>query len=260
MKKALLSIFLISIGVAELSAQGAYVEFKMTGVQGGISGTTKAYSRDGNTRSEINMISPQMPGGINRVTLILKDSVKKAFVLNEAAKTYSVIDLRAVSQMANDPAEFDITVIGKEKVNGYNCTHIKLKLKSTAAAEDVWLTSELSNFKQYMSVRSKFTSDGFFKALTAKGVAGFPVRMMVTEHGGSMQVDMIKEEMRNNPASLFSLSGYTNESATSGTNGSSTMPADAQDMARKFQNMTPEEKQQFIDQLRKQQQSQQTPH
>ncbi len=259
MKKALLSIFLIAVGVVELSAQGAYVEFKMTGQQSGLSGSSKAYSRDGNTRSEINMSSPQMPGGFNRVTLMLKDSVKKAFVLNETAKTYSVIDMSAVSQMANDPAEFDITVIGKEKVNGYNCTHIKLKLKSTAAEEDVWLTAELPNYKQYMSVRSKFTSDGFFKALSAKGLAGFPVRMMVTEHGGSMQVDMVKAEMRNNPPSLFSLSGYKNESVASSKGSISTMPSDAQEVARKFQSMTPEERQQFLDNLRKQQQ-QQAPH
>ena len=259
MGKVFLSIFLLSIATAELSAQGAYVEFKMTGEQGGMSGTSKAYSRDGNTRSEINMSSPQMPGGFNRVTLMLKDSVKKAFVLNETAKTYSVIDMSAVSQMANDPAEFDITVIGKEKVNGYNCTHIKLTLRSSGANEDVWLTAELPNYKQYMSVRSKFTSDGFFKALTAKGVAGFPVRMKVTEHGGSMQVDMVKAEMRNNPASLFSLSGYKNESASAGTNGSSAMPADAQEVAKKFRSMTPEERQKFLDDLRKQQQSQ-APH
>ena len=264
MKKTILAFILIALAGAGAFAQGAYIEFKLTNTSGGMSGTSKAYSRDGNTRSEITMTSQQMPAGFNRVTLILRDSVKKAFVLNETAKTYSVIDLSTVSQMANDPGEFDITVIGKEKVNGYNCTHIKLKIKSSGSEEDVWLTAELPNFKQYMSVRSKFTSDGFFKALTAKGVAGFPVRMMVTEHGGSMQVDMVKAEMRNNPASLFSLSGYKNESAgisSGGGNatGSTGTPTDPQEMAKKIQNMTPEQRQEFLDQLRKQQQ-QQAPH
>jgi hypothetical protein len=250
MKKAALSIVILICMAMQASAQGMYIEFKMTGSQSGISGTSKAYSSDGNTRSEINITAPQMPGGgISKVSLILKSDPKKVYMLDDKAKTYTETEITASSMPAEDPGEYEVTLVGKEKVNGYNCTHVKLKRKTQTTDEDVWVSTEVLNYKMYTSVKSKYTSAGLFKAMADKGAIGFLVRITTQERGTTMQVDLVKSEMRSNPASLFSLDGYTKqETASTGANPSSSQ----QDMVKKIQSMTPEERQKFIDQLRNQ--------
>jgi hypothetical protein len=248
MKKTTISILTVLWMATQAFSQGAYIEFKIGGSQSGITGTAKSYTKDGNSRSEIHMVAPQVPGAaIDKVTLILKGNTKKAYTLNENAKTYTEMDLIGAAAPDEDPTQYEVTLIGKEKVNGYNSTHVKLKKKTQTAEEDVWVSTEVLNYKQYLSVKSKYTSAGIFKAIQAKGAEGFIVRVMASERGHSMQVDLVKSELRNNDASLFSLDGYKKESAIAAGAESA-----AQDVMQKMQNMTPEERQQFIEALRSQ--------
>lgn len=246
MKKITLSILMIAALAAQALAQGAYIEYKITGTQAGVTGTTKTYAQDGNTRTEFSMASPQMPMGFNRVTLTLKDKPKTAYILNEKLKSYSEMNLSGNTDREDDPNEYEVTVLGKEKVNGYNCTHIKLKMKTSSVEEEMWLSTEVVNYKAYESVKNKYTNTGIYKAFAAKGVSGFPVRTKATEQGGSMQIDLVKAELRKCDASLFSLAGYKKEEAAP----AGTMPAELQEMAKKLQNMTPEERQKMIEKLR----------
>ena len=193
-----------------------------------------------------------MPGGgINQVTLILKDNPKKAYILDEKTKVYTRIDLNNTSAVEEDPSQYEVTLIGKEKVNGYACTHVKIKKKgSTAAEEDLWVSTEIPDYKQFMNVKSKYTTAGIFKALAAKGALGFMVRIIVGDHGKTMQIDLIKAELRNNDASLFSLAGYQEQVAPVAPENAPNI----QEIAKKVQNMSPEERQQFIQDLKKRQQ------
>jgi hypothetical protein len=248
MKKIILPLLLIVLGSLAVSAQGFYIEFKMTG-QNGVSGTTKSYSLNGNIRTEIDMSGNKSPGGFKWVSISLKDQPQKSYSINEAAKTYSEIDLSVVTKRDSDPSQYVVTVIGKEKVNGYNCTHIKVKKGQSPNLEDLWVSTEVVNYKLYATIKSKYTSEGLLKAMEAKGVSGFPVRTVAIDHGQSIQIDLVKAEPRTNPASLFSLAGYTKAGAPGGVSGSSQQ---AQDAMKKIQTMTPEERQKFIEQLRKQ--------
>jgi hypothetical protein len=248
MKKITLSFLILACAVSQIYGQGAYVEFKMTG-DSGVLGTTKIYTRDGSSRSEINMASPQVPGGYRWVSLTLKDKPQKSYMLNENARTYSEIDLSTTAAKENDSTQYEVTVLGKEKVNGYNCTHVKVRKITSVNEEDIWVSAEVLNYKQYTSIKSKYTSHGLLKALAAKGVAGFPVRTIAAERGKNIQIDLMKLEQRNNDASLFSLGGYTRAGVPGGTTGAS---SDVQDMMKKIQNMNPEERQKFIEEMRKQ--------
>ncbi len=250
MKKITLSLLLIAFTMSQSFAQGAYIEFRVTGEKAGLKGTSKVYYQNGNTRSEINVTSPQMPVANNRVSLSLKSEPGKSFVLNEADKTYTEIDISQVK--LDDESHYEITVIGKEKMNGYNSTHIKMKKTNSAIEQDVWVSTEVPNYKQYMSVKSKYTSDGFYKALNAKGVSGFPVRMLVEERNGTMQVDLVKSELRTMPASMFSLDGYQKGVINAPVSNQSISP-EAQEMMKKMQSMTPEERVKFVEEMRKKQ-------
>ena len=100
-----------------------------------------------------------------------------------------------------------------------------------------------------MNIKSKYTSAGFFKAMAAKGVSGFPVRMVLPENEHKVQVDLAKAELRDNPASMFSLKGYKRGGA----------PMESpEDVMNKIKKMTPDERKQFLDEVRKNQQKHDT--
>jgi hypothetical protein len=251
MKQIILALLILTCAAPHVFAQGAYVEFKMTG-DSGVVGTTKIYTRDGSSRSDINMASPQVPGGYRWLSVTLKDRPLKTYMLNEITKTYSEIDMSTAAAKENDSTQYEVTVIGKEKVNGYNCTHVRVKRAKSPGSEEIWVSTEVLNYKQYLSIKSKYTTHGLLKAMEAKGATGFPVRTVASERGKNIQVDLVKIEQRDNPANLFTLDGYTRAGVPGGATGAS---QDVQDAMKKIQDMSPEERQKFIEELRKKQTS-----
>ena len=75
--------------------------------------------------------------------------------------------------------------------------------------------------------------------------------MKTMERSTNMIIDLIKAESRENPASLFSLDGYTKSTAPAGGMMS---PEQMKEMREKIQNMTPEERQKYMDEMKKQSQ------
>lgn len=252
MKKHLALPFIIFFAF-RLSAQGTYLEYKTSSADAGVSGTSKVYSLNGNIRTETQM-SLHSAGAIHATMLVLKDSLNRFFILDDEQKTYMGMDRNSPQlQKESDPAQYEITVVGKEKVNGFNATHIKVKRKDMPDLQDIWVSTEILNYKKYMSVRSKYASEGFMKALLAKGVDGFPVRLNMSEHGNQVQVDLVKYEQRSIDPSLFSLAAYhASQRPAAGGN------AQTQEMMQRIQNMSPEERQKFIEEMRKQHSSE--PH
>lgn len=224
-------------------AQGFYMEMKMSTEKGEM-GTMKVYSQDGNSRSEMAMTGGPM--AVNMATLMLKSDPAKIYMLNETNKTYSEYDVNSKDEYKDaDVADYDITVIGKEKVNGYNCTHVKVKRKGSTHDMDWWTTKEMTDYADFSKVKSQYTGkSNLFAALAAKGADGFPVRIKTEDHNMTMQIDLVKAEKRNNPSSLFSLSGYTKSSTP-------TMPGSGVDY-QKIQQMTPEEREKWIEQMKSQ--------
>lgn len=244
--KKLTVIILSTMFSCAAFAQGFYMEMAMSSTGKGAMGTVKVYSQDGNSRSEINMTT-QM-GAMNMVTLILKSEPNTLYMLNDKNQTYSTMDLDKNNQYKDFPEEdYEVTVLGKEKVNGYNTMHVKVMRKGAQEPEEMWTSKEVVDYSAFISAKTKFTGrNNLNKALAAKGAEGFPVRIKTTEHGTEIQMDLVKAEKRNQPATLFSLDGYT-KSATKTVGGQS-----QQEMMQKLQNMTPEERQKYIEEMRKQ--------
>ena len=244
MKKlaVLLGAFLFSYAAF---AQGFYMEMKLSSSDKGDMGVMKAYSQDGNNRSEIDITTPMGPLAV--VTIILKGTPNTLYMINEKGKTYSENDITKNNQYKDYPQDdYEVTVLGKEKVNGYNSTHVKVVHKSGAQTEEMWTSTEVVDYSAFLTAKTKFTGrENLNKALAAKGATGFPVRIKTSEHGMDIQVDLVKAEKKNNPASLFSLDGYTKSGVT--TNGMS-----QQELIQKLQNMTPEEREKFKEDMMKQ--------
>ena len=244
MKK--LSILIVNILFSAATfAEGYYFEMKMSSAKQGPLGTMKVYEQDGNSRSEISVSTPMGP--MDMVSLALKSNPSTIYMVNDKDKTYSEIDISSNEQWKDSKVEdYEITVIGKEKVNGYNSTHVKVKRKDSKTEQDMWTTTEVADYSSFMQAKTKFTGrDNLYKALAAKGASGFPVRILSNEQGNEVTIDFVKAEKRDNPGSMFSISGYTKSSGAMGG-------VNMQEMMQKLQNMTPEERNAFEQQMKQQ--------
>ena len=254
--KKLISTALILIHAIAGYTQGFYIEMKMSGGSGkeGISGTMKSYSQDGNNRSEMNL---NMAGGTtglgNIVMLTLKDKPETVYMLNEKDKTYSELSSATGGDDMKDypQNEYEVTLVGKEKVNNFNCTHVRVKRKGSTHETEMWTSTDLAGYAEFAKVKTKYTGKiNMFKALEAKGAVGFPVRIKADEHGQAVQIDLVKAERRTNPASMFSLTGYTKSEGLGNVGG-----VDVQEMLKKIQNMSPAERELWMKKMQEQYQN-----
>jgi len=245
MKKSITLVLAIVFSYA-CFAQGYYFEMKMSSSKQGQMGTMKAYAQGGNSRSEISVATPM--GNMDVVTLSLKEKPGLIYMVNEKSKTYSEMDISKNEQWKDGSQDdYEITVLGKETVNGYKAIHVKVKRKDSKTEQEMWLSPDVVDFATFMKAKTKFTGhENLYKALEAKGAIGFPVRILASERGTEVQVDFVKAEKREIPVSTFTLDGYTK--STSPVTGSGNM----QDMIQKMQNMTPEERKAFMEQMKQQ--------
>lgn len=248
MKKFCLGIIaLLLVSSSVLGKDGVYLEFKLT--SSSVNGTSRSYSAGGDTRSEMTM---NAGGGFSVVTLMLGSTPHTVYMLNEKDKTYSEMTTNPSQEENSERDDYDVTVVGNERVNNFNSVHIKVKNKRTQKVTDMWMSKDIVGYASYTSVKSQyFSGAGFFNKLKEKGADGFVARMVVKgDRGETMQMDLVKAEKRDIAASMLSLDGYK-KTAGHQMPGGYTVP-DAQEL----QNMTPEQRQQYIKQMQQQYQQQ----
>ena len=242
---------LVFTALSAYGRDGVFIEYKMTG--GNMTGNNKTYSSEGDSRSEMTIQSPSLPGGMNTVTLILHNDPTKIYMLSEKDKTYSEMDATKSMAEHREDDDYEVTVLGKEKINEYNCTHVRVLNKRSQHTSEMWLSKDVKGYAGYAEVKTKyFGGSKFFKTLKEKGAEGFVVRVLIKSErtGGSMQMDLIKIEKQQVAESLFSLSGYTK--------GASTYPGQMQGVpgmkksTEEIQEMTPDERNAYIEQLKQQ--------
>jgi hypothetical protein len=242
-----LIIMLLLAASHAFAVQGYYVEFKMTSViSGGVNptGTMKLYGTvAGDARSEMNMALAQVPGGgINLITLVKKSEPKKVYMIYESSKTYSITD--AAKSSYKDDASYEIAVIGTETVNGYKATHVKVT--SNKQVTELWLSTAVANYDHLSKLQgNKYYGDiKILAALKAKGVEGFPVRIMTQESIGKVQLDLVKAASQEIPAAMLEIpAGYKEGSPYDGLMKQLGLPS-----MDEIQNMTPEQREEFMKQ------------
>lgn len=229
-------------------AQGYYIEYTITaaGQQQGVSGNMKMYYQDGNTRSDVAINAGQYGMNIQLSTLTLKAEPNNVYMVNDKDKSYSVTTVQESNDWKDRPVnEYEVTVLGKEKVNGYNSTHVLIKVNGRTEME-MWTTKEISGYADFSKIKSKYTGkENMYKALADKGAEGAPVRIKTSQGAQSMQMDLVKAENKTNPTSLFSVSGYTKKDAFEVMPGGDMM----KNMLEQYKNMTPEQREEMIKQL-----------
>ena len=210
MKKNLLLISLsLFVAIQATAKEGLYIEFKMSGAQ--YSGSYKLYSCDGNTRSEIKIKGPAMPNSLGNVMLSLKSSPDSTYMVSEKDKTYSMAKSWKNPAQENNAGDYEIKIIGKEKISNYNCVHVSIHDNGTKTEREMWLTKDVAGWAKYAALNNSFVDGPYiFDALKAKGAEGYIVRMVSNQpNGDKIQADLVTAEKRDIKESLFSVKGYT---------------------------------------------------
>jgi hypothetical protein len=251
--KKLLTIICLLASTITFAAQGYYFEYKMTSAGStGVNGTMKLYgTADGNGRSEMNMAIPQMPGGGTNMIGISKAAEPGViYMLFEKTKTYTKMDVnKYANQNRTDNGKYEIVVIGKESVNGYNSTHFKVKYNGKETM-DMWTSKDVIDWSVTARIRAnKYMGDSkMYEEMKAKGVEGFAVRILSKEGEHQVQMDLVKAEKKEIAATLFDIpADYKEGSMMQGVMGGSGMPA-----MDEIMKMTPEEREKWLKQMQEQ--------
>jgi hypothetical protein len=199
MKNLTVFLSLLLITFSSFS-QDMYLEYKMTGP---MAATNKIYtSAASGMRMEMEMTLPQV-GKMTTVMLMPKGK-NTMYTYNMTSKTYTEAP---IASKKVDEEDVKFVVVGKEKVAGFNCTHIKMTMKNKMVS-DMWTTKEIAGY-EVMETLSKtsdnIVSNKIYNQLKSQGADGMMVKTEMTIGKNKMVNQLVKAEKRANPASLYVL-------------------------------------------------------
>lgn len=204
--KTLFSFLTLLLFSISAFAQDMYLEYKTSGT---VAATNKVYtSSTSGMRMEMEMNMPQV--GKMLTTVMMPKGKNSMYILNEKNRTYTESPLNG-DQMGND-LDYSIQVVGKEKVAGYNCVHLKVTTNQNQIT-DMWTTKDISGY-EVMEALTKgidmFGSNDVYAQLKSKGADGIMVKTVLDMGKSSVVSELVKAEKRSNPESLFTLpAGYS---------------------------------------------------
>lgn len=216
-----------------------------------VNGSMNIYSQNGNSRMEMEMkMAGNVLGAYKMTSIVQVEKQGVTIQLNETNKTYTEQIVPAESGQTPESNECTVTVLGKEKVGEYNCIHVKVKQNKTEY--EMWNTKDINPSPNYYKNNNKYTgNEKLRKALTEKQADGFPVKVVHNEtgsHEGAVTLLVTKFEIMFVTPDKFQIpAGFTKTAANTVAPNMPSMPSQEEMMK-----MTPEEREKFIEQMKKQ--------
>jgi hypothetical protein len=264
MKRVLLNV----LAGAALAAAPALAQFegeidmKMTGP--GMSGTVKMYVSKVGARSTMDMQTAKMP--MKMTTLMKFANPDVIYMINDAARTYSEMNLKEVresaSKMKTEKEPYTVKVLGSERVLGYSTKHVLLTRPSERSEMEIWTTKDIFGLN-YEAMRGLMRRDPnrdegtFVKALHDAGADGFFVKMITREKGKpepTSTMELTKAEKKSLSGSLFEIpAGYAKQEGMMGAAGVMMSPEQQEQMRKAMENLTPEQRKQMEEMMKRQQ-------
>jgi len=145
-------------------------------------------------------------GTVSMTILSLKDKPDSIYMINESKGTCMELDVARVKDDA--PAEdpyFDAKIekLGKERINGFDCNHVRLSWPDRENTVDLWVSKDLLDYFAY--ARMQGSKDRKYEHLAKKlrdaGLDGFPVKTLISPEG--VVTELVKAERIIPAASLF---------------------------------------------------------
>jgi hypothetical protein len=238
-------------------------DFKVTHTGQGqsLNGTGRMYVSPRAYRSEFEM---QMTGdrqarkgapGSMKMTMFSKLSEPdKLYMLNDAAKTYSIWDLsKSREEMKDSPQEtYTVKKLGKDTVAGLSCQNALLT-SSKGNEIEACVSRDFAASSDWIAAmnRGDRASGSWIHALKRAGIEGFPVRWSTRSRGSqdaTMTMEMTRVEKKSLPASLFELpAGYKQSDTALG----GLTPEQQKQMDDAMKDLTPEQRKAFEDAMRR---------
>jgi len=222
---------------------------------------TAAVSKVG-TRTEVDMKSPEMAkqgmgSGVKMVSILKTAEPNTVYIVNDSSKTYSVIDTAKMreqtrSMRGGKEETFTVKKLGKDTVAGFSCEKA-LVTGSEGMTFETCISNEVGGSAAMIrAMQRRGDSSGLVKSLADAGLEGFPIRWVThAEHGrgGDVTVELVSAKKQSVPASTFEIpSGYTkSESMMPFSN-----PEIDRRMKEALEKMTPEQRRQFEEMMKKQ--------
>ncbi len=178
----------------------------------------------------------------------------KLYMLNDAKKTYSVVDMsKAAEERGKTPKDsFTVKKLGTETVAGLSCQNVLLT-SSKGMEIEVCAAKELAASGDWLASLNRRNPEGtsWLGALKEQGIEGFPVRWLIRKKGSTQPLTTMEVthlEKKTLPASLFDVpAGYTQtQFAMRGLT-----PEQEKALSQMRENMTPEQRKAYADMMRR---------
>jgi len=198
MKKVALILSVLALP-ALLQSQNAFC-FKYALVsRNAVTDTLHVLHMNGNT---FNKVTRNTDGKTSYRSLKLKDKPLENYAIHTDDSYRMIPDVQV--------KEYPITIMGKEQVNGYNCTKISLMTFQDGNTCYLWISDEVPNYTNYMGVSViDFKIDRLNEALKKNKLAGFPVKIAF-KTPDYISYDLVSAGNCNPDPTLFDLGRYTN--------------------------------------------------
>ena len=226
--------------------------------------TTKAWVGKAGSRVEMTTDLSQIAGRSDRsaagmpathteVLLYRNAEPGTTYMLNTERKTYSVFQPQSGEKSETKVEPYTVTKLGRDSVAGYSCEKALVKRASARDEMEVCLSKDLGASGAWLDAMGRRQRSGsLFKALSDAGLTGFPVRWIVRHAGekdATTTLELVRFQKTSVPASTFEVpagykkvSGYDNH-----------LTAEQEEQMRKaMENMTPEQRKQFEEMMKKQ--------
>jgi hypothetical protein len=222
--KSLIAILLFCLVVKSATAQDIYAHYTTKDPKGRAI-DTKMYAKNGDARMEliIDMAGMKM----TTASLVLKKNPNEIIILNSLAKSYTN---KAKPKKKPSTKNYTITVIGKEKIGAYNCTHVRVK--SDDKLYDTWFTKDLPTLNLPIENNQANVDKLLTDKLGLQGISGLMVKTVYFNPGSTvpkLTMKLIKYETKPLSTALF------------------TIPSDYKESkGNPYQNLSPEKKNEMM--------------
>ncbi|MBW8888311.1 MAG: DUF4412 domain-containing protein [Fibrobacteres bacterium] len=238
-----LFLFLLAAGGRAMAAakgagagpfEGA-IDLKLTMESGG--GDLRLWMAGERAKLDLAITMNPLPTPLRMAVLLDAKAPRKATLVNDAMKSYSVIDLTDAPGADSAGGKYTLKEVGKEKLLGYACTHLTLTRPHELV--DAWVTQELPDvygvLRKLQQANPQFGAADAFRALDAAGKSGLPMRCIVVRDGQRVTTEVRKIERRTVPTSMFSVpTGYA-QSDLAGAGTSQPTPEQIEQMKKMIQ-------------------------
>ncbi|HWR01304.1 MAG TPA: DUF4412 domain-containing protein [Chlorobaculum sp.] len=215
------------------------IMYMTTTIPGAAKGEMKLFIGKKGVRTETKTSVDGKSGSMAMTIISPSETPDKVYIVNEANGSSMEMDISKVRKegTGNPFKNAKIENLGKEKVNGYNCDHIRISEPGRDTVIEMWVTKDILDYFTYARMqggRDKSMSE-LAEKLKAEGLDGFPVKTLLKPSG--VVTELTKVERTSLDDKLFTApANATKMEIPTGPQGMSKEKIKAmQEMARKMQ-------------------------